>query len=303
MQHVFDPATRARADGKPRVLITNGFGPYDSLEVMTFCFENNITLCRLPSHTSHKLQPCNVGVFGPLKAAYREQVEHLFRGGAETVGRQHFTLLYNRARECALTERNICSSWSRAGLYPLNPDRVLREMPLPALEENVGIVATYSLQSCLVSPAVPRTPLTPRSLNTLRNKLDDCSRNFDDKSRFMIEKAINAAEKALADKALIDDEKQRLREQNNEKKARSTVKSTVVGKAKIMTYEDIVEAQEKHDERQASKSSSKAGTRNSKPPQSPASLRKHSLVQEEKNANHEIAVVGLSVFCSILRFE
>ena len=119
----------------------------------------------------------------------------------------------------------------------------------------------------------------------------------------MIEKAINAAEKALADKTLIDDEKQRPREQNNEKKARSIVKSTVVGKAKIMAYEDIVEAQEKRDERQAGKSSSKAGKRNGKPPQSPTSLRKHSLVQEEKNANHEIAVVGLSGFCSILRFE
>src|ERR1700731_4483327 len=28
---------------------------------MKFCFEINIILCRLPSHTSHKLQPCDVG--------------------------------------------------------------------------------------------------------------------------------------------------------------------------------------------------------------------------------------------------
>jgi hypothetical protein len=29
-------------------------------------------LCRLPSHTSHKLQPCDVAVFAALKAAYRD---------------------------------------------------------------------------------------------------------------------------------------------------------------------------------------------------------------------------------------
>ena len=71
IQHVFGPATRSRANGKPRILISDGFAPHESLEVMTFCFENNIILCRLPSHTSHKLQPCDVGVFSSLKTAYR----------------------------------------------------------------------------------------------------------------------------------------------------------------------------------------------------------------------------------------
>ncbi|KAJ4991368.1 transposase [Stagonosporopsis vannaccii] len=52
---VFDPQTKERADGKPRVLICDGFGSYETLEILEFCFENNIILCRLPSHTSYKL--------------------------------------------------------------------------------------------------------------------------------------------------------------------------------------------------------------------------------------------------------
>ena len=55
LQKVFDPQTRARANGKPRILINDGFTTHESLEVLQFCFENNIVLCRLPSHTSHKL--------------------------------------------------------------------------------------------------------------------------------------------------------------------------------------------------------------------------------------------------------
>ena len=71
LKRIFDPQTKERANQKPRVLICDGFGTHESLEMLEHCFENNIILCRLPSHTSHKLQPCDVAVFAPLKAAYR----------------------------------------------------------------------------------------------------------------------------------------------------------------------------------------------------------------------------------------
>lgn len=46
-----DPQTKERANQKPRVLIMDGFGTHETLEVLEFCFENNIILCHLPSHT------------------------------------------------------------------------------------------------------------------------------------------------------------------------------------------------------------------------------------------------------------
>jgi hypothetical protein len=54
MQHVFDPLTRSRANQKPRLLINDGFATHELLELMTFCFGNNIRLCHLPSHTSQR---------------------------------------------------------------------------------------------------------------------------------------------------------------------------------------------------------------------------------------------------------
>ena len=63
----FDPQTKARATDRPRILINDGFGTHESLEIMKYCWENNIIL-----HTSHKLQPCDVGAFSPLKQYYRE---------------------------------------------------------------------------------------------------------------------------------------------------------------------------------------------------------------------------------------
>jgi DDE superfamily endonuclease len=66
-------------------LIGDGFGTHESPELLRFPFENNIHLVRLGSHTSHKTQPCDVGPFGPLKTAYRQEAERLFRGGSNIV--------------------------------------------------------------------------------------------------------------------------------------------------------------------------------------------------------------------------
>jgi hypothetical protein len=124
LQRVFDPQSRERANGRPGVLICDGFSTHETLEVLDFCFANNIVLCRLPSHTSHKLQPCDLAVFAPLKSAYRDNVERLERGGVNTIGKEHFVYLYRPARERAFTRRNILAGWSKAGLIPFNPHRV-----------------------------------------------------------------------------------------------------------------------------------------------------------------------------------
>jgi len=113
---------------------SNWFGTHESLEILKLCFENNIILCLLPSHTSHKLQPYDTAVFAPLKAAYRDEVDRLERGGVGTVGKQHFTYLYSPARKRALTEKNILAGWRASGLYPFNPDKVIEDIPKPVPE-------------------------------------------------------------------------------------------------------------------------------------------------------------------------
>jgi hypothetical protein len=41
---VFDPQIKDRASGRPRVLINDGYKSHEALEVMQFCYENNIIL-------------------------------------------------------------------------------------------------------------------------------------------------------------------------------------------------------------------------------------------------------------------
>jgi DDE superfamily endonuclease len=219
LKRVFDPQTKAQAHGKPRVLTCDGFGTHETLEILEFCFENNILLCRIPSHTSHKLQPCDIGVFGRLKAAYRDEVDRLYRGGANTVGKEHFTSLYSPARETALTPRNIIAGWGRSGLYPFNPERVLGGIQKPPAELTVPKVDEVKVGS-FPQDKVLRTPVTAEALGSLRNLIEQGTHTVDEETKERIEKFAKAAQLSFAERALLEDDRQILLKQNNEAKRR-----------------------------------------------------------------------------------
>jgi hypothetical protein len=245
LKRVFDPQTRGQANQKPRVLICDGFGTHETLEALEFCFGNNIILCRLPSHTSHKLQPCDVGVFAPLKAAYREEAERLFQGGANTVGKQHFTSLYSPARNKAFTKRNITAAWAACGLFPLNPDRVLRVTPKPPAQSIIPRADEIRVGSCY-QDEVPQTPVTPVSaegLASLQNLIKQDAHTLNDASNKRLERHVqklaHAAQISFAECALLNDRNRMLTRMNNEVRVRKSTKSVVLGKAKVMSFEDI----------------------------------------------------------------
>lgn len=172
LKRIFDPETKDRANSRPRVLICDGFGTHETLEILEFCLENDIILCRLPSHPSHKLQSCDDGVFAPLKAAYRDEVERLERGGVNTIGKEHSTSLYSHARNKAFTQRNIRSGFSASGLYPFNPERVLQSMPKPPPELkpiNTNETEVANAQDIGQSSLTPVTPVTTQAIASLQN--------------------------------------------------------------------------------------------------------------------------------------
>ena len=270
LKRVFDPQTKERAKQKPRILICDGFGTHETLEILEFIFANNIFLCRLPSHASHKLQPCDIAVFAPLKAAYRDQAERLDRGGVGTIGKQHFTYLYSPARERAITKRNILAGWKASGLYPFNPDKVLKDIPKPVTEPTI-------IKSTITEPTIPilktceidlcpqgevlQTPVTPEALTLLHNliKQDACAEDETSKQRLQrhIQKFANAAQTCFAERALQREQIHFLKKVNNEAKVRRSTKSLVLGKAKVMSYEDLEEARAKRAAKDVAKAKGK----------------------------------------------
>jgi hypothetical protein len=106
------------------ILILDGHKSHATGLFQFKCGQNRIHLVWLPPHASYKLQPLDVGPFSRLADVYGAGVRKYTPSGYATINRATFTTLYQEIRPQALTERNIRAGWQRAGLWPLNRERI-----------------------------------------------------------------------------------------------------------------------------------------------------------------------------------
>ena len=253
------------------MLICDGFEMHEILEILKFCFENNIILCRLSSHTSHKLQPCDVAVFASLKAAYRDQVDRLERGGVNTIGKQHFTSLFSPARERTFTSKNIKADFAASDLFPFNPDRVLRDISKPLADLTMSKADEVKMRSC-PQDVVLQTHVTSVSaeafiaLQNLIIKQDAHALDETSKQSLQrhLQKLAKAVQTSFAKGALQQDQIRFLTTINNEVKVRRSIKSLILEKTKVMSYEDLEEARAKRAEKEAANEAKGKGKRDRK---------------------------------------
>jgi hypothetical protein len=103
----FNRHTASCTRGVYRLLILDGHSSHATLEFDQYCTANNIiTLC-MPPHTSHLLQPLDVGCFAPLKRAYGHEIQELARQGVYHVDKVDFLTIYTQIRPTVLTQQNI----------------------------------------------------------------------------------------------------------------------------------------------------------------------------------------------------
>ena len=75
----------------------------------------------LPLHSTHLLQPLDVGLFGPLQHCEIGIDEHFCdRGGDVGFAPQHFLPIYLEARRKAYSLANMESAVRITGIVPLN---------------------------------------------------------------------------------------------------------------------------------------------------------------------------------------
>jgi hypothetical protein len=69
-----DPKPCRRLPGK-KMLVCDNLSSHISLEVISLCRENNIEYVCLPPNSTDKMQPLDVGIFGPMKHHWRKQLK------------------------------------------------------------------------------------------------------------------------------------------------------------------------------------------------------------------------------------
>lgn len=129
IQH-FDKHTKSRTTGTYRLLVLDGHESHISAQFQQYCQDNKIiTLC-MPPHSSHILQPLDVGCFAPLKASYGKQIENLVRVRINHITKLEFLPAFKDAFKAAFTEQNIKSGFRATGLVPYDPNNVLSHLDL-----------------------------------------------------------------------------------------------------------------------------------------------------------------------------
>ncbi|PQE19766.1 transposase protein [Rutstroemia sp. NJR-2017a WRK4] len=192
-------------------------------------------------HQPRVAQPYDVAVFAPLKAAYYDQVNRLEQGGVNTIGKEPFTSLYKPTRERAFTPKNIKAGFAGTQKYA----RPLTEPAIPRVDE-------VKVGSCRqdIEPQTPVTPVSAEAFMSLQNLIIQQDTHTPDETSKQnlarhLQKCTKAFQISSTKTILQEDRIQFLTIINNEAKVRRSTRSLVLGKAKVMSYEDREEARAK----------------------------------------------------------
>ncbi|KAF8248260.1 hypothetical protein K440DRAFT_548654 [Wilcoxina mikolae CBS 423.85] len=135
-----------------------------------------------PGHSTHLLQPLDVGLFAPLQNAYGEAVVQHMKETCTGVAKGTFWAFYCAAEAKAYTKSNIKSAWRATGIVPYNPDAVLTKLP------------SYKPTHHWV-PKVPTTPQSFKLLQTPKNRRDLCQQTHDAISHLETDPALSGTAK------------------------------------------------------------------------------------------------------------
>ena len=121
----FDKSTKSKTIGSKRLLILDNHGSHTTLEFTSFCENNDIILLWMPPHTSHILQPLDVGCFGPLKQAFSKRTQGLILNHIFHVTKSTFMDTFQAAYFDAVTSKNVQAGFRGSGIHPFDPKVVL----------------------------------------------------------------------------------------------------------------------------------------------------------------------------------
>jgi hypothetical protein len=99
--NIFEPQTRALANGRPRFLISDTLTCHNTHKLRVFCKKNRIHLYGLHSLVVQRLQFHTASSFEQLQISLREEYSRAYSHSRDYEKAQ-FTLLYDRARQRAI---------------------------------------------------------------------------------------------------------------------------------------------------------------------------------------------------------
>ena len=154
------PVAKPILTSGPVVLLFDGHFSHISLNLITISRENNIHLMLLPSNTTHVLQPLDVGVYGPVKQAWKAILGKYNRSTrAANIGKEDIPKLVSELWDTSFKPQHLQGGFRETGLFPVDKKAIPSWKVAPSLP----------LQPHDESRPVPQLAETP-----LRSELRKC---------------------------------------------------------------------------------------------------------------------------------
>ena len=107
----------------PGLLLIDNHISHLSIEAIDMAKENGLCLVTFPPHCSHKLQPLDIGTYGPFKRYYSSFCDSWMTSNlGKPLSIYEVAELSGHAFHKAFTIKNITSSFRSSEIYPFNPD-------------------------------------------------------------------------------------------------------------------------------------------------------------------------------------
>jgi hypothetical protein len=200
----------------------------------------------MPAHSSHLLQPLDVGCFSPLKRAYGRLIEAKARLGFYSIDKLDFLRTYPQAREEVFSIQNIQSGFRATGILPFNPQEVLDRFnySVEALDEETP---PSSRGKSSTSSSTLGTPRTIRQLHkkasSVKKRLYTSPRAPSTPSKRLLDELIKGCELAIYNTAFTMKELTDLRAESlvqGEKKTRSKRQMTPNEGLQVSEARDLI---------------------------------------------------------------
>lgn len=258
---VFDPETR-QEDGRRRLLLLDGHGSHLTSRFIAYCLNNAIDLVVLPPHTSHILQPLDVAVFSPLKRALADETDALSRLDSSRIPRIEWTSTYIRARERAITQRNILSGFRATGISPFSPITILSTLEMPEASRTPppstdGLPTTTTLLDRSLLDSSPPDGTELRQANLVLNSILREDKPLKSPVKRYIARATTALEKSNSEITLLRKENSQQRELLETRKKRTKGKRVALQGKFVFNTEEILEVVRKAEAETAKKKTRK----------------------------------------------
>ncbi|XP_063239266.1 uncharacterized protein LOC134540445 isoform X1 [Bacillus rossius redtenbacheri] len=116
---------------QPKALIGDNLSSHLTLSVIQKCEEYNIRFILLPPNSTHLCQPLDVAFFRPLKCHWRQVLMDWKMKHKGTIPKDVLPrLLKSTLKSLSPSiEKNLKSGFRATGVYPYNPEEVLKKLP------------------------------------------------------------------------------------------------------------------------------------------------------------------------------